>query len=459
MNCVSSYLSTARLLASRQRIAELAASDPSAAIIQRLRRSEGEAAARSLLEIAREQSRAIAKFGPGVWMVTVKAVRQATDRVVARYKASLFGDLAVADLCCGIGGDALALARRGPLVAIDADPALVAMTAANLLLDQTACPPDGDPQDAAAIGVCADVTRYRLDRSWAIHLDPDRRPTDTATSRQGVGPGRVVRPELYSPPLESVARLVEGRPAWLVKLAPAASLPCDSVPSSPVDRWVDAGHRQWVSFGGSVREQLWMGGEALRRASVEPGGRSAISLHGDGCYTCFATDARTTRRLAEVDRQIAQLDEPPAVICDLDPAVRAAGLSACLAEQRGLAALGGPAGFFGAATAPADRSLLQCFETLWAGPADLRRIKGRLRAGRWRLGDVKTRGSDRDAHQWTLRLRGDRKYKRLSDVAAPRAAAVTLLVGRHRHGHYAVIARRLPPAESGPRPPGCHAAT
>ena len=50
-------------------------------------------------------------------------LEQATDAWVARYKATRFpaGQL-LADLCCGIGGDLMALSERGPTRGVDRDP-------------------------------------------------------------------------------------------------------------------------------------------------------------------------------------------------------------------------------------------------------------------------------------------------------------------------------------------------
>jgi len=51
------------------------------------------------------------------------ALEQATDEIVAAHKARRFAGLGrVADLCCGIGGDSLALAAVAPVVAVDWSP-------------------------------------------------------------------------------------------------------------------------------------------------------------------------------------------------------------------------------------------------------------------------------------------------------------------------------------------------
>ncbi len=62
-----------------------------------------------------------------------RPLEQATDEVVAAYKAGRFppGRLMV-DFCCGIGGDLLALASRGPVLGVDRDPVLALLAGANL---------------------------------------------------------------------------------------------------------------------------------------------------------------------------------------------------------------------------------------------------------------------------------------------------------------------------------------
>ena len=48
-------------------------------------------------------------------------LEQATAEPVARHKARRFAGELVVDLCCGIGGDALALAEHSRVLAVDAE--------------------------------------------------------------------------------------------------------------------------------------------------------------------------------------------------------------------------------------------------------------------------------------------------------------------------------------------------
>lgn len=455
-------------------IADLEGQRLSATALARLRTDWGLGAAGLLANAASQQQRARAKFGPGVWLATARSIAQATDRQVARYKASLFGRSAVFDLCGGIGGDAMELARRGPVVTIDVDPQISAMAAANLVLDRRAWAESSSADSPAGGGVAvvsADVTRYVLPPEASVHVDPDRRPSDVKGNRSnseqsavrlsrlaasGVGgrSSRVVAPSLYQPTLSQVAAWLPGRPAWVVKLAPAAQLEHEA----EAQELLREGHRQWISFDGSVREQALLGGAAIAAAGGVVGGRSAVRVYRDSKLCRYAVDAITSRDLASIDRSASTVIQPPALIFDFDPAIRAAGLSASFALQCGWVCLGGPAGFWGGDTLPAEWGWVQCFETLWAGPLDIRRLRKNLGLRGLEVQTVKVRGTDHAPEQVLRQLRAsNRKARRPPrDMAASpggeeaeseasadrRSRQVTLLIGRHSQGIYAVIGRR-----------------
>ncbi|MGH3867633.1 MAG: hypothetical protein ACRDQ4_16155 [Pseudonocardiaceae bacterium] len=57
---------------------------------------------------------------------------EVTSEVIARHRARRFeGAARVADLCCGIGGDLLALAGRRDVLAVDRDPLHLRMATLN----------------------------------------------------------------------------------------------------------------------------------------------------------------------------------------------------------------------------------------------------------------------------------------------------------------------------------------
>ncbi len=93
-----------------------------------------------LLEQAELRRRATAKFTQAHRMFFTRiGLEQATDEWVAHYKATRFTKRAAefasaefADLCCGIGGDLMALAaNRRPPIGIDRDPVAAHFAAIN----------------------------------------------------------------------------------------------------------------------------------------------------------------------------------------------------------------------------------------------------------------------------------------------------------------------------------------
>ncbi len=317
-------------------------------------------------------ARASRKLGPGVWKVTDRALQQATPWQVAQLKAAWFGSSPVHDLCCGIGGDAIQLARRGDLVAIDSDARMCQLVQANL---------DQLPGLYSVEVRNADVTKIQIPADAAIHIDPDRR------SRFG----RSVRPENYSPAWSDVRRIVSSAAAAAVKLAPAA------IPSLTSLGEI---HRCWVSLQGTVREQSLLCGQLIAAANVQPGGRSAVSLRGDGARAWYRPESMAQAGSVE------QASEPLGVLIDPDPAVRAAGLTETFALDHGLKLLCGGSGFLTAEQiSPAVSEIAITGQVIWSGPCDDRKLRREFRARDVFPQTVKVRGTDHDPQALTKRYR------------------------------------------------------
>ncbi len=203
--------------------------------------------------------RARAKFGPDAdrMFFTRDGLEQATRATVADRRAARLaaaGVTTAADLCCGIGADALAMARRGIRVyAVDLDPLTAAMAEAN----------------AYALGLDHLVT---VDHAAAESVDlstVDAVFCDPARRRGGT---RVFDPRAYRPPWEFVAGLAGRVPRTVLKVAPG------------IDHALvgDGTEAEWVSVDGDVVEAaLWYGplAEVPRRATLLPSG---ASLTGSG---------------------------------------------------------------------------------------------------------------------------------------------------------------------------------
>ena len=103
-----------------------------------MRRTYDAATASAALTQVMLRRRAVAKFGPDAERMyfTPDGLEQATRPQVAGHRAARIAALGppvrVADVCCGIGGDLIALSRQGCAVdAIDLDPLTVAVARAN----------------------------------------------------------------------------------------------------------------------------------------------------------------------------------------------------------------------------------------------------------------------------------------------------------------------------------------
>jgi SAM-dependent methyltransferase len=227
------------------------------AVATRLRREHPADLVSAALGQARLRQRAAAKFGAEDarrMFFTPNGVEQSTRASVADHRAERFralGVRSVADLCCGIGGDAIALARAGiRVLAVDRDPLTAAVARAN----------------AEALGLAdlievreADVTEVDTGGHDAVFVDPARRG----------GRGRIFDPEAYSPPLSwAVEAARKASRAAALKVAPG--IPHEAVP--------DGAEAEWVSDGGDVKEAvLWFGTRpGAVRATLLPGPRTLL---------------------------------------------------------------------------------------------------------------------------------------------------------------------------------------
>ncbi|MFF4604267.1 methyltransferase domain-containing protein [Streptomyces sp. NPDC001339] len=234
---------------------ELRGYDPAEelAAATRLRRTHAAPLVSAALGQARLRQRAAAKFGAdaGRMYFTPHGVEQSTRTTVARHRAECFAGLGVrrlADLCCGIGGDAIALARAGiDVLAVDRDPLTCAVVRAN----------------ADALGLadrievrCADVAEVDVSSYDAVFVDPARRG----------GRGRIFDPEAYSPPLSWAIGTARTARCAALKVAPG--IPHEAIP--------DDAEAEWISDGGDVKEAvLWFGAEQPGfRATLLPGNAS-----------------------------------------------------------------------------------------------------------------------------------------------------------------------------------------
>jgi SAM-dependent methyltransferase len=220
------------------------------------------AGAAAALTQAELRSHAASKLGPddaARMYFTRDGLEQATRARVARHRAarvSLARPDSVLDLGCGIGGDLVAFARAGLVVAgVDSDELRVEVARANL----------------AALGLggavrVASATAVDLAPFGLVFADPARR-----TAR-----GRVFDVDGWSPPWSFVLTLLARRSC--VKVAPG-------VPHSLVPERVEA---EWVSDGGDVKEAV------LWSPALATVGRRATVLRAAGLATLTDEDPSTS---------------------------------------------------------------------------------------------------------------------------------------------------------------------
>lgn len=341
--------------------------DPVAAA-SALRRSHPADLAAAALTQASLRRRAEAKFGPdaAVMYFTPHGLEQATRPEVAAHRASRIraagesaGGPAVLDVCCGIGGDLLALARAGcPVDAVDLDPLTVEVARANaaaLGLSRLAAVRTGD----AAL---ADPGRYGL-----LFADPARRGAR----------GRTFDPMAYSPTWPVVLDLVARAPAACLKVAPG--IPYEFIP--------EGAEAEWVSYRGEVKEAaIWTG--------MGPGGRRATLLPSGATLTASGAEAET----GPVSRYLYEPDGA-AVRAHLVAEV-AALVSGRLVDPR-------------IAYITSDRLVrtgwAPCYEVTDVMPFSLKRLRAVLRERRVGAVTIKKRGSAVDVERLRkdLRLSGD----------------------------------------------------
>jgi len=226
-------------------------SSPTPADIARLRKHGDAARVAAALELADARRRAADKFTPGHaarLVADTVGVEQATDHAIAGWKASRLVDArrseetppgAVLDLCCGIGGDAMAMVDAGlSVIAVDRDPVRAWMASRNSGAPALVADAARLPLEPRALGGCA------------IHLDPARR--DEAGARRHTV-------EQMQPGPDVVRKLVASAAIGVVKLGPGVDR-ADAASLAPDDRPVEI---EWIAARGVVRQAvLWVAGPA-----------------------------------------------------------------------------------------------------------------------------------------------------------------------------------------------------
>lgn len=362
-------------------------------VVTSLRRDFSAARAHLLLQQAELRRRGAKKFHQAASMFfTEQGLEQASDETIAAYKAERFPAAAhLMDCCCGIGGDLMALARRGYARGMDLDPACARFAAIN-------CGVLGAPARVD----CKDAAEADLANGDAWHIDPDRRPGGRRTSSV-----------LHSfPSVEAIDGLLKRCGNAAIKLAPAADAP---------RQWAAAGEREWISRDGECKQQVvWLGGLA-RHA-----GRR------------FATILRSGRR-----RTVVQADRPKVeaaesigrFIYDPDAALLAARLTDSLASELTLRLVDASSSYLTGDALVSDLALA-AFEVMEVLPFQVRRLRELQRQRGLGPLEIKKRG---------VKLDSEALRKELDHADGPGA---TLLVTRFQQRQNMVLCRRVTTTEA-----------
>ncbi len=317
---------------------------------------------------------------------TRAGLEQASAEVLAGHSARRFLGLPlVADLCCGIGGDLIALAANADRVlAVDADLGTLSFARRNVAVQASAVSAAGQrpgvgqhrgaTERTGAVGfVCADVRDLppaMLRGLSGAFIDPARRAGD-----------RRLRAGDSQPPLDWCLGVAGQVPRVGIKAAPG--LPHDVVPAG----W----ETEFVAVGRALKEALlWSPGlaSASRRATILPAGDSLVAGPAD---------------------EPVRVADPGEYLLDPSPAVTRAGLVQDLARELGAWQID-PMIAFLSSDSPIATPFARTLRVLASMPWHEKRVAAKLRELGVGAADIRRRGLAGDVQliHRRLHLRGDK---------------------------------------------------
>jgi hypothetical protein len=308
--------------------------------------------AATAFEQARLRIRSAEKFSLAEQLLlTARGLMQASGGVVARHKAERFASRSVLDLCCGIGGDLMAFAARGPTRGVDSDPVSAYCAAHNA---------------RAATGRSVDVLCQPVERTVraaheAVHLDPDRRPDQM----------RTVDLVHCQPGLSILERIWRDATDVAIKLAPATLAP---------EEWLRAAELEWIGHRSECKQQVAWGGSLARH----PGCRVASVLANDGASS--EQIVQSSERFSPIE-----VAEPREFLVEPHAAVFAAGLEDELAVRFAASRLSSRAGYL-TASEPIETRLAGFYEIMQVVALRAVEVQRRLKELKVGIFDIKTRG-------------------------------------------------------------------
>lgn len=352
----------------------------------------------AVLNQSKLRARAAAKFGPFAdrMLFTESGLEQATRLRVAALHAGRFqsaGLTRIADLGCGIGADAMAMAALDlDVTAVELDEVTAAIAAYNLA-----------PWPNATV-VHADTATFDLDGFDGdgfdgVWLDPARRTSGHQNT------SRITNPADFSPSLDFAFGLGDRLPAG-VKLGPGIDR--DLIPAEAEAQWVSVDH-DVVELG------VWFG------AVARPGIRRAALVLGDHGSAELTSDA---------DSEDVDTGELGEYLYEPDGAVIRARLIGELGRRLGASMASEGIAYLTSGTA-VETPFASCFQILETFSFDEKLLRRELSARKIGSLEIKKRGVDVDP----ARLR--------TKLALKGHESATLIVTRVAGKHVALLAERV----------------
>lgn len=314
----------------------------------------------ALLETSILRQRAAKKFSQANQMLfTRPALEQASGEEIATYRAEKYqaaGVKHVADLCCGIGGDAISLAAHMQVSGIDLDPVRLKLAEYNVHVYG---------RGGYFRPIKADLEEIKpLAEADGFFFDPARR---TAAGK------RIYHLDAYRPPVSLIDRWLPHMPTGGIKISPGvdyAELP-----------FFDAASVEFISVRGEVREAvLWYGylrGARARQATLLPGRHQLCS---------------------QPELPNAMVTEPKAWLYEPDGAVIRAHLIKELAAGMGASQIDSTIALLTTSSLVAT-PFARAFQVVDYFPFQLKKLRHYLRAHNIGQVTIKKRGSPLDP-QW-----------------------------------------------------------
>lgn len=325
-------------------LASLSAGESVFSVVKHLRKLITAEQAALIVQQVQLRMRAQRKFvNADKMFFTRSGMEMATDETIAAHKAQRFSPYRnVADICCSIGGDLIALARasgHNRVTGFDHDSLAAMCATANLQALKIR-------NASVVVASFADVLCADFD---AIHIDPERRAE-----------GRSVRGQSFSPPLDQIIERTARCSAVAIKVAPATEI--SEQCSAPIER-------QWIGHSRSCQQQMIWTGDLARH----PNCRMATRLGKMGSVTDFVCEEKL---VADLRPKLAQaigqfIYEPHNVVL-------AAALSDALAVELNLEKLG-PGVVYYTSNLQLSNRLLSRFRVVQILPAQSAKVEDALK--------------------------------------------------------------------------------